>query len=96
MPLFAMEVWDLKNMLLCITVRLLKSIWRCVCLYKLVKSDVIIFYMTLIVAMVCSYSSGSIEWEKKPNFQCGLFLSLCQYFNVLLTCNVKCVHLNKV
>jgi hypothetical protein len=32
-------------------------------MYKLVKSDVIIFYMTLIVAMVCSYSSGSVEWE---------------------------------
>jgi len=35
----------------------------CVCVYKLAKSDVIIFYMTLIVAMVCSYSSGFIEWE---------------------------------
>lgn len=62
-PLFVMEVLDLKNILLCITVRLLKSIWRCVRIHKLAKSDVIIFYMTLIVAVVCSYSSGFIEWE---------------------------------
>jgi len=27
------------------------------------KSDVIIFYVTLIVAVVCSYSSGFIECE---------------------------------
>jgi len=62
-PLFAMEVLDLKNILLSITVSLLKSIWRCVYIYKLAKSDVIIFFMTLIVTMVCSYSSGSVEWE---------------------------------